>query len=217
MRAKVATPAQLVEALSDATGVAPATVTDIDRKLVAAGLRTKGGRGLSAARMTTLDAARLLAAILAGPQANQSAEAVRRYGATLPDPKRSSDGLFSDTGCKGLSALSARHNFVEALAAVIASAATGALRKMRDAEDDEQFPKIEVFAFTRATYGRIHIFGLPNGRAINIEYLPTPSSKRASAKAAPAEGDLEQSRRITERTIFTIAELLAEGNGDEQR
>ena len=210
----MATPAELVQALSDTTGVPLATVVDIDRKLVAAGLRTKGGRGLNAARMSTLDAARLLTAILASPQANQSSAAVEGYTSTYPDTHRSSDGLFAGTGFKDLAALPARHSFVDALTAVIESAATGALRELLDAGNDEHFPRIEVFAFTRATYGRIRIFGLPNGQTAHVEYVPAFSGKRAQGKVARAEGDLEQSRRITERTIFSIAEILVEESGD---
>ncbi|MGC8535507.1 MAG: hypothetical protein ACP5QR_08220 [Rhizomicrobium sp.] len=64
----MASPSELVQALTDATGIPHATVVDIDRKLVASGLRTKGGRGLNAARMSTFDAARLLTAIIAAPR-----------------------------------------------------------------------------------------------------------------------------------------------------
>ena len=56
----MATPPELTQTVSEATGVALATVVDMDRRLVKAKLRTKGGRGLNAARMTELDAARLL-------------------------------------------------------------------------------------------------------------------------------------------------------------
>ena len=62
-----------------------ATVTDIDRKLVIGGLRSKGGRGFHAARVTPLDAARLLTAILASAQANLAVGAVDRYARTQVD------------------------------------------------------------------------------------------------------------------------------------
>jgi hypothetical protein len=61
-----------------------------------------------------------------------------------------------------------------------------------------------VFAFTQATRGRIRLSGLPNGRTAAVEYAPgglAPKRDRA--------GDLEQSRRVTERTIISIAKLLA--------
>ena len=55
----MASPAQLVRRLSETTGVSLATVIDLDRRLVKGGLRSKGGRGLHAAHVTPLDAARL--------------------------------------------------------------------------------------------------------------------------------------------------------------
>ena len=63
-----------MERTSEVTGVPLATVVDMDRRLVKAGLRAKSGRGFNVAQMTPLDAARLLTAILASSQANLAAE-----------------------------------------------------------------------------------------------------------------------------------------------
>jgi hypothetical protein len=203
----MATPAKLVETLSATTGVPLATVIDIDRKLVTARLRTKTGRGRSAARMTALDAARLLTGVLASPQANMAAEAVALYGATAPDEERSSAKLYGSARLRDLAALPARHSFVEALAALIASAATGTLAAGT--------PSIEVFAFTRAVRGRIRVAGLPSRLTASVEYVPV--SGRATKDRADANaGDLEQSRRITERTILPIARLLVNGRSHER-
>src|SRR5579862_6418569 len=103
------------------------TIVDIDRKLVTGKLRTKGGRGFNVARMTPLDAARLLTAVLGSPQANAAAESVARYAHTQTDQTRSSDKLFGAAKLRDLAALPSRHSFIEALAALIASVATGSL------------------------------------------------------------------------------------------
>ncbi len=220
----MATPAQLVSAISLATGVPLATMVDIDRKLVKGNLRTKGGRGFNAARMTPLDAARLLTAVLASPQANASVEAVQRYTETRMDNKyRSSAKAFGAANLDDLAALPGRHSFVDALAAVIASVATGSLAKKIAAAGDGAIPSIEVFAFTRATRGRIRIGGLPNGQTANVEYAAIPVTAKSTRPdkgrrghvADDASGDLEQSRRVTERTILSIARILAEGSRDE--
>ena len=58
------TPGQLVQAMSIALNTPLETVTQHDRNLAVAGLRTTGARGRNAPHVTTLDAARLLAAIL---------------------------------------------------------------------------------------------------------------------------------------------------------
>ena len=181
-------------------------------------LRTKGGRGLNAAHMTPLDAARLLTAILASPQANTSVEAVERYSQTHSDKTRSSDTSFGAVRLDDLAALPARHSFVDALEALIASASTGSLAKLMTNSKDAWVPHIEVFAFTRATRGRIRIAGLPKGLTVSLEYVSAPGEgkqlrgKKTSRKREADEtaGDLEQSRRVTEQTILAVAKLLAE-------
>jgi len=209
----MAIPPDLVRAVSVATGLPLATVTDLDRRLAIAGLRSKGGRGPNAAKVTPLDAARLLTAIVASPQSNTAAEAVLRYSDTRPDKARSSSGLFESLGLDDLSGLSAKHSFVEGLASVINSAASGFLGKLASGSQDLH---VEVFAFTQATRGRIRLSGVPNGLTASVEYVPaeqTPSRKGKAAKTRKSSlgaiGDLEQSRRITERSIFAVARLFA--------
>ena len=68
----------------------------------------KGGRGFNAARMSPLDAARLLTAVLVSPQANTAADAVERYARTGVDKVRSSDKLFGAVHLVDLAALTAR-------------------------------------------------------------------------------------------------------------
>jgi hypothetical protein len=216
----MATPLQLAETVSAATGVPLATVVDIDRRLVKAKLRTKAGRGFSAARMTPLDAARLLTAVLASPQSNEAAEAVERYSLTSADRTRSSEKLFATAKLDDLAALPGKLSFVDALAALIGSAANGSLASMM-ANSKDWVPSIEVFAFTRAVRGRIRLAGLPNGFTASIEYIPAAAGTKAKPRRARGaladhgEGDLEQSRRITERTILQVASLLAKDSRDE--
>jgi hypothetical protein len=210
----MASPAELVQRLSETTGVSLATATDLDRRLVKASLRSKSGRGLHAARITPLDAARLLTAILGSAQANFAATAVDRYARTQVDLDRSSDKIFAGSGIADLASLSARHSFVDGLEHLIASVADGALGRMIG--DQLRPPAIEIFAFTQATCGRIRLTGLPSGTVANVEYVPARGSKaqhstgRGIAGASEFDGDLEQSRRITERTILAVAKLFAE-------
>jgi hypothetical protein len=218
-------PAQLVQVVSSATGLPLATVVDIDRKLVKGGLRTKGGRGFNVAQMTALDAARLLTAVLGSPQSNTAVEAVQRYAQTRIDKTRSSDALFGSAELDDLAALPAPHGFIDALAALITSAATGSLARLMAGSEKGWMPQIEVFAFTRATRGRIRIAGLPNGLTASVEYGSAPASrqsvhveKAARTRLAAADdspGDLEQSRRITDRTILPIATLLTTESRDD--
>src|SRR5258707_15474353 len=63
----MATPGQLVECVAAALNVPRATVVLYDRILAENGLRSKGGRGRSAAKVTVEDAANLLIAIAGTP------------------------------------------------------------------------------------------------------------------------------------------------------
>jgi hypothetical protein len=206
----MATPTQLVQTIGSLTGVPLATIVEVDRLLMRGNLRTKSGRGLSVARVTPLDAARLLTAILASPQANESVEAVERYAKTQLDNTQSNDKAFVTAKLNDLAELPARHSFVDALAGLIAKS------------DDNGMPHLEVFAFTRATRGRLRVAGLPHGRTAVLEYVAAHAEmksvrgksggRKRKASIAETDGDLEQSRRLTERTIVPIAKLLAQEN-----
>jgi hypothetical protein len=218
----MAAPTQLVQTISFLTGVPLATIVEVDRLLMRGNLRTKSGRGLSVARVTPLDAARLLTAILASPQANESVEAVERYAKTQLDNTQSNDKAFVTAKLNDLADLPARHSFVDALAALITSASTGSLARLIAKSDDNGMPHMEVFAFTRATRGRLRIAGLPHGRTAVLEYVAAHAEmksvrgksggRKRKASIAETDGDLEQSRRLTERTIVPIAKLLAQEN-----
>ena len=63
----MATPGDLIEVMADALGVPQRTVFQYDRSLAEHGLRSKKGRGPSAATVTARDAANLLIAAMATP------------------------------------------------------------------------------------------------------------------------------------------------------
>jgi hypothetical protein len=209
----MASPAQLVRAISGATGISHPTIVDIDRRLAKAGMRSIGGRGLNAARVTALDAARLLTAVLGSPQANQSVEAVERYGQTRIAEVASDNKPFAAAELADVAALPSTHSFVDMLAALIGSATTGSLAQQLAKDGEGTIPRIEIYAFTRATRGTVRLSGLPSRLTTTAEYALRAAGKGGrSVATAEGAGDLEQSRRITERTIFALAELLAEEN-----
>ena len=78
----VASPGELVRKFSELLGISEPTIVQYDRCLIVACLRLKGGRGPSAARMKSRDAARLLVAVLGSDQAKNSAQTVWRYSET---------------------------------------------------------------------------------------------------------------------------------------
>jgi hypothetical protein len=93
------TPGQLVKAVAIALDVPEETVTQHDRNLVVAGLRTKGGRGRSAPAVTPMDAARLFVATLASIRIRDSAEVVRSFENTeFSPPMSDADFLWLRSG-----------------------------------------------------------------------------------------------------------------------
>ena len=80
----MATPGMLVQVMADTLGISAPTVTQYDRVLSENGLRSKGGRGTSAAKVTAKDAANLLIALMASPvqggPMRDAADTCRIYG-----------------------------------------------------------------------------------------------------------------------------------------
>ena len=78
----MATPGQMVQTMADVLGIPAATVSQYDRQLAEAGLRTTGGRGPSAAKVGATDAANLLIAILGSlfpaPQFERPSKSAKR-------------------------------------------------------------------------------------------------------------------------------------------
>jgi len=199
------TPGAFTRDLAAIMGMAEKTVALYDRTLRTAGLRAKSGRGRGATAVTLRDAAHLLTSILGSDAVKDAAEAVIRYDATRPQQPGSGATLYRETGIAELEALPHEHSFVDAVEALITSAANGAL-----AEVSEAAPLIDIAALSPGTVGDIRIAGLPSGITVNVRYLTpaAPAEKRKNAKAAPKR-DLEQYRRISERTVLGIGALLA--------
>lgn len=215
----MASPGELVKVIALAVDMPEAAVTNIDRQLAIAGLRSKGGRGISAARVTPRDAASLLTAILAGGPSKEAATSVRRYQETRAHLGAAEPAPYDGLGFIELQTLPVAHSFIDALAALIeASGPHGARRS------DGSLPSmLEISALSPGTLGEIRIAGCADGRVRNVRYLrPDPW---IAAKGEPpddraitewetqclktrAKGDLQQFRRISETTIRRVAELL---------
>jgi hypothetical protein len=224
-------PGELVRTVADALGLPEATVVVHDRNLVTEGLRRKGGRGLSAAKVTARDAAHLLTAVLGSGQVKDSASSVRRYSETRPLESASSDAGFAKIGIAELANLPAEHSFVDAMEALIASAASGSLTQaMLDVPagsrpmKSDATPLIQVAALTPGTVGDIRVAGTRGGMSASVRYaLPSPWAHSKHPPDDEVEGweakiaehgvdtDLEQYRRISAKTIMRIGELLRLG------
>ena len=138
------TPGQLVKAVAVALDVPEETVVQHDRNLVVAGLRTTGARGRNAPAVTALDAARLLAGVLASIRTKDSVATVRAFEQTAFEPPTTLEEMITEARERGvidpdeidislqpvvekfsdmaIMSLPKGHNFIEALASLITHA-----------------------------------------------------------------------------------------------
>ncbi|MFC6739587.1 hypothetical protein [Methylobacterium tardum] len=136
--------------------------------------------------MTADDAANLLIAVMASEQVRDSAKTVHEFGSLITR----GDKLLTDVSSK----LARRHTFREGLSGVISLLASDGLKHGGNLSVDV---KIEV----RDPASSI-VMSNDLGEPI-LSYAPmTPVKDLRSA------GDLYITKRVTQLTIFTIAELL---------
>ena len=81
------TPGPFAVRLAGILEIPPATIIVYDRSLRDAGLLEKGGRGTSATNRTSLEAARLIIAIMATSSPKLSAGRAKAYGGLVLDPE----------------------------------------------------------------------------------------------------------------------------------
>jgi hypothetical protein len=211
----MATPGQLVRTMADVLGIPSATVAQYDRQLAEAGLRTTGGRGTSAAKVTAIDAANLLITILGSPVSGPSIKAATQtcetFGSLLVEPNFSDTHKFKQFGLSLLARVPKKHTFRDALATLIEGASHGEF--FRIISGDNVFVAVDDFFGVRveSMHPRAEIFcegflGVGNSeeRGRLIYSPPQPPRKRH----APAS-DLSQTRRITFLTLRLLGYLIA--------
>ena len=224
----VASPGELVRTFSELLGIAERTIVLHDRNLVVAGLRSKSGRGNSAARMTARDAAHLLVAVLGSSHVKDSAETVRRYRETRFH-KSASCGGYDDSTIAALRNLPPDHSFVDAVEALIAVAADGSLETAMEVYVSEiEGEKIgyeaimEITVQTPGLLGDISIrgggasghgrYGLPNPYDQHQSLHPPSEEVDAWKQKVDdyhVESDLTQYRKVTAKTILELGRLLS--------
>ena len=177
----MATPGELVKVVADTTGEDVATVTQHDRNLVLAGIRAKSGRGRSAYRVTARDAAVLLTSVLGSHRVRDGVDTVRRYFETQehhafwrehhPDHFKNMGeaDVWVDCGLDEMAALPPEHSFVDALAALIESAAAGRLIRHRGTEKFE-LARVKLQLAWPIAHAKINILIGYGGPEINASY-----------------------------------------------
>lgn len=182
----MASPMQMMECVASALGVDLATVVSHDRNLVTAGLRTKGGRGTSAARMTPADAANLVIALAGAEQVRGNVASVSRFASLV----------FTGTKHgRPLPSLAVGHTFGEALTALIQGFAEGSF---------QGGDGITLFVTLTRPQFKAQIKGYVGGSEIESEYLP----RGEPGRDPPEMGDLTVTTRLTEVSLWQIGEVL---------
>jgi hypothetical protein len=217
------TPGQLVKAMADALGISAATVTQYDRVLAENGLRSKGGRGLSAARVTTADAANLLIAIMGSPVSGaaikDAARTCKVYGA-LPNydtiVERQNLRLLGAKkyaarrrelrllGAKKLAALPMNHSFCNGLIALIEEAMAGT---MYPPKDDFSAAPSHTIVELKSPWPRANITVFFSDYPYSVDY-ENPRDDLHEKNVPAIRANLYQSRSIYFRTIGMLADTL---------
>ena len=231
----MASPGELVKTIADVLGVPEASVVVHDRNLVVAGLRTKGGRGRSAAKMTALDAANLLIGVAASSVVKETVETVQDY-ADLPSrggetSTRKDAHSFDNNGnppptwnlpgfpIPALQSLPEHHTFRSALVGLIEAATDGTLRdaikNLRPFSEEHRIPShwaIEVILWGPYPQAAIRIYCNDFSEKHHYSAIPTDfdALKKWSDEmtAKGGDGDLKQIREFSAKTIFALGDLL---------
>jgi hypothetical protein len=195
----VATPGKLVRAVANMLGAPEAIVIQHDRNLVAAGLRSKGGRGLSAAQVTSRDAANLLIAICGsspfGASVKETVTTYRRYEPLRAFSRSNKPGNFSRVKSQfpTLGLLPDGHSFRDALAALIDSIAAGEFKWHRWETGD-------VYVSLR-DLGPTASINVEGDKSILLFY-------RRTANLQDIDADLQQVRSFSIATLRELAHVV---------
>jgi hypothetical protein len=224
----MATPGQLVDTMARILGIPMATVTQYDRELSEHGLRSKSGRGRSAAQVTAEDAANLLMAIggspVAGPSIKVAAATCMDFGALRDHTTNPRREAFARAGLLTFGGLHPRHTFRDALTALIEAACRGeTLDVSRVGEQTGDKALSVTFATGPFPNATISVDGrtlsLPRvekgTRDGHLTYMP---GDQFAPSIPVMAGDLYQQRVVHYSTVRALSELLADGDAaDEQK
>lgn len=208
----MASPGELVKLIAACTGEDEPTVSVHDRNLVIAGLRSKSGRGRSAAKVTARDAACILTALLGSAKVRDSVDTVHRYEASQEAEAREiGHHKWAEFVIPEMAALPLSHSFVDALEALIQITAEHRLFGLRH---------LHIHVRSPATHARITM-ACERGSEKGLSHIQTnygPSGpppawmldKTLPVPATPAEAPrLKRWVEMSKTPVLYIGALLA--------
>jgi hypothetical protein len=224
------TPGQSIHAVAIATNTPEEVVFQHDRNLVKAGLRTMGGRGRSAPKVTPLDTARLLVATLGSIRTKDSVATVRDFEGAIFVPPRILGGRIAEARADGrhhvddpilrydaeaLSGLAImdlpeEHNFIEGVAALIASA-SGPLQQEHPALWVRKFENIEILCRAPDVAGRIGYFESPSAALYTTSPLARSVAEDVEADDPRKIHGIQQTRLVLGSTLLLLGRAFREG------
>jgi len=223
----MATPGQMVRRVAEALRLPEPMVVMVDRKLSEAGLRTKSGRGKSAAKMTASDIANLLVAVLGSSMMKNEVDAVAEYGA-LPARKGrltpmsrhgvatvGSAWVLSHQSASRLPLLGAAHTFHDALVTLLEDTSMDSSFQASDHTCSPQSEPIRVKLYGPHPEALISLStGDRNSREDHPYAFTVVRSggfrvMSSATKSSPSEvSDLIQTVEITSSTFLALGDLL---------
>jgi hypothetical protein len=208
----MATPGQLVEEMAASLGMPVATVTQYDRQLAEAGLRSKGGRGTSAATVTQRDAANLLIAIgaspFAGPTVKEAVRTCKAYGSLRA---ASQNHNFGQLGLPSLGSLPAGHSLRDGLTVLIEGAGRGETPHASNREDPQMDDLRFSIQFNGPHPSAKIVVATGSVRSGKMEELMYTQEGPTKQKRQPAYGGLHQTRFVSFNTIRALGLLVSGG------
>jgi hypothetical protein len=196
--------------MADTLGISKATVTQYDRVLAESGLRSRSGRGTSAARVTSRDATHLLIALAASPIFGLSAKDAARTCEVYASLRsvwmvKGFDGSksFASFGLPTLADLPERHSFGEALSALIDAAGRGEVFKLPAGKRYSLSTLFEIRFIGPIPRAEILVDGKDFGLLANLTY-PKLLTKTQAQKIP----DLRRISIVGFRTIQSLGSLI---------
>ena len=189
-------PGVFVKKLAKILGLPSKSVVVIDRALLEAGLRSRGGRGRSAPELTVTDTATLLLAVMATPVLVRADEVIRAWrrvkSLRLPDSAPEPFGSIFETR--------APLPLLELMERLIQTPPEdyGGLSLVLDVGVDQRFAMLRVRKGGR--------------RSFDIEFVDYPDQGSGADNTRPsptARGDLTRYSKVTEETFHKLHRLLS--------
>lgn len=195
-------------------GLPLATVTTYDRYLLEGGLRTTGGRGRNAAKVTKRDAVHLLVAILGSEQIQDAVQTVKMYQG-LPVYKHSPSYPYD---VPEICNLEQEHTFFDAIEAALSTASVRKETSAKEAKIDRVTLSARMYS---AQLNLIYEKDVPTQSIVvyqrswqNLYMHASHVSRPLGSQIWNGRTDIGQERWVTSKTVEGLRNAFREEGTD---